>query len=120
MDRNSDMSAEVHPRSSELAGPRSSELAGPRSSESPQAPRQTGGSFTSDRGGDAMLKKLVNQGSTNFIRLSALPTSGATTGGTAARVDTCSCGRDCRHPAVVSHSPTVLVSKSCCSASECQ
>ena len=42
IDRNSDMSAEVHPRSSELAGPRSSELAGPRSSESPRAPRQTG------------------------------------------------------------------------------
>lgn len=48
IDRNSDMSAEVHPRSSELAGPRSSELAGPRSSElSPQAPRQTGKSLVS-------------------------------------------------------------------------
>ena len=42
IDRNSDMSAEVHPRSSELAGPHSSELAGPRSSASPRAPRQTG------------------------------------------------------------------------------
>ena len=45
IDRNSDMSAEAHPRSSELAGPRSSELAGPRSSELPQAPRQTGESL---------------------------------------------------------------------------
>ena len=55
IDRNSDMSAEVHPRSSELAGPRSSELAGPRSSElagprsseSPRAPCQTGESLVS-------------------------------------------------------------------------